>query len=166
VAAPDLPVPAGLDRLVAVWAYDGVGRDLVSGLKYGRCRGAATRVALAMASLAPADVDLVTWAPTSTQRRRSRGFDPAEVLARPVARRLRRPVRAVLRRTSASAQTGRDLAARQGDPPRFEPVARVEGRVLLVDDVLTSGATLAAAAAVLRAAGAAEVVGLVAARRP
>jgi predicted amidophosphoribosyltransferase len=119
-----------------------------------------------MADVVDEPVDLVVWAPTSKARRRQRGFDPAEVLARPAARRLHVPARPVLVRVGGGAQTGRDLAARTGDPPRFVARRRVQGAVLLVDDVLTTGTTLASAAAVLRHAGARRVVGLVAARRP
>ena len=112
-----------------------------------------------------AEIDVVTWAPTTVARRRQRGFDQAELLGRSVARRLHKPARALLRRRPGPAQTGQP-AARRRSGPRFETAKPVAGRVLLVDDVITTGATVTAAALVLWAAGATEVVALAAARTP
>ena len=86
-------------------------------------------------------------------------------MARAVAARLGLPVRRTLRRRGDAHQTGRTRAERlQG--PRFEAVGAVPPAVLVVDDVCTTGATLSAAASVVRAAGAVRVHGLVLARTP
>ena len=78
--APVLRCPAGLDACAAVLSYDGVGRELVARLKYRANRAALSSVAAAMARLVePEQVDVVTWVPTSSQRRRRRGFDHAGV---------------------------------------------------------------------------------------
>jgi competence protein ComFC len=169
--APSLAVPAGLVACRALLAYDGPGRDLVARLKYRNARSALPWLASGMAALTVAagdEVDVVTWAPTTGQRRRERGFDQAELLARRVARELGRPAVALLRREPGPHQTGLRLAERRAGP-RFRPrraAARAAPRhhVLLVDDVVTSGATLTRAARVLTGAGAATVVGLAAAR--
>ena len=162
--APALATPAGLAACHAVLAYEGAGRELVARLKYRNGRAAVASLAAAMAALVDAaDVDVVTWAPTTAARRRARGFDQAEILARAVGRRLRRPTGALLRRRPGPAQTGRVAAARRVGPA-FEAVRPVRGRILLVDDVVTTGATLGAAAVVLTAAGACDVIGLAAAR--
>jgi predicted amidophosphoribosyltransferase len=169
--APSLPVPPGLVACRALLAYDGPGRDLVARLKYRNARSALPWVAAGMAALAATagdDVDVVTWAPTTPRRRRARGFDQAELLARRVARELHRPAVPLLRREPGPHQTGLHLADRRTGP-RFRPrpvAARaVPGRrVLLVDDVVTSGATFSRAARALTDAGAAGVVGLAAAR--
>lgn len=165
--APRGTGPAGVDRCDAPFAYEGVGRELVARLKYRNARAALPFLASAMADLVdPAAVEVVTWAPTTADRRRRRGFDQAELLARGVARRLGRPCRGLLyRRPSGPCQTGRSLAERRHGPT-FDVRRPVTARVLLVDDVVTSGATVAAAAAALRAAGALSVHVVVAARTP
>ena len=121
--------------------------------------------AVGMAELVEPDtVSLVTWAPTTELRRRSRGFDHAELLARKVGSRAR-TCRAwsVLARLPGPPQTGRTLLERR-DGPQFLARRTVKGAsVLLVDDVVTTGATLSNAALALRSVGAAHVVGVAAA---
>jgi predicted amidophosphoribosyltransferase len=125
-----------------------------------------------MAALIPADpdgngtIDLVTWAPTTAERAATRGFDQAELLARRVARRLGLPCHRLLRRRPGPAQTGQDAASRRFGP-RFISSPRSWGhRILIVDDIVTTGATLAAAADALRLAGAIDVSAVAAARTP
>jgi ComF family protein len=165
--APPAGVPAGLDGLTAVFAYEGVARELIARVKYRNARAAVAWLADAMAArAATSGVDVVTWAPTTPERRRARGFDHAELLARAVSRRLRVPTRALLARRPGPPQTGAGRDAR-GAGPRFAVARPVGGlRVLVVDDVVTTGATLTAAASALRRAGAHAVTGLVAARTP
>ncbi len=115
-------------------------------------------------------VDVVTWPPTSAARRRRRGYDQAELAARALAGHLGRPARSLLRREAGPPQTGRSAADRRHGPrftARRGAAAQVAGaRVLLVDDVVTTGATLRAAARILAELGADEVHGLALARTP
>jgi competence protein ComFC len=164
--APLLPPPPGVDRCVALLAYEGAGRELVARVKYRNQRRALPGLARAAAAgIAPSEIDVVTWPPTTPSRRRRRGFDHAELLARRVAAELGRPCRRVLARPAGPAQTGLGAAARWAGP-RFVARRPVAGRVLLVDDVVTTGATVSAAASVLRGAGAAAVTVLALARTP
>lgn len=161
--APGLPCPLGLDRLDAVHDYR-VARPLVTALKNGGRRDLVGWLAGAMAAVrTPSPGTVVTWAPTGTRRRRQRGFDQAELLARAVARRWGLPCRALLRRSPGPAQSGRSAAERRANPS-FSSLRRVPATVLVVDDVATTGATLRAAAMALRAAGATRVDALVGAR--
>lgn len=151
---------------MAFLAYDGVGRELVARLKYRNARGSVPFLARGMAAVVEDEVDLVTWAPTTPARLRSRGFDQARLLARAVAVGLLVPCRPLLRRRPGPPQTGRDAVARHAGPV-FLARRPVDGRrILLVDDVVTTGATVGAAARALREAGAAEVHVVAAARTP
>ena len=168
---PALPPPAGVDRWLAPFAYEGVARELVARLKYWRTRATVPWLASNMARLvvaagAETDAGVVTWTPTTMSRRRARGFDHAEVLARALARNLGLPARPMLRRRPGPPQTGRPAAARRAGPRFDAHTGAFSRRVLLVDDVATTGATLAAAAEALRRAGVTSVVAVTAARTP
>ena len=163
--APALPPPPGVDVCSAVLAYDGPARELVARLKYRNHRTTLAGLAAAMAAAVVDVPDVVTWAPTTVDRRRARGFDQAQLLAGAVAHHLRRPCLALLERAPGPPQTGRPLRERRAGP-RFVASEGVGGRVLLVDDVVTSGATCSAAAVALRGAGATAVDVVAAARTP
>jgi ComF family protein len=143
-------------------AHAGSARTSVQALKFGGKLSLADAMAAQMAAAAPAtvlDAEAVVPVPPARDRARRRGFDPAALLARALGRRTDLPLRACLRRVGPAP---RQLGARARDRRaagriRVEPVARAPTRALLVDDVHTTGATLHACAAALRAAGAERV---------
>jgi predicted amidophosphoribosyltransferase len=167
-AAPPAPAPVGIDAWWSAFAYEGVAREVVARVKYRGTRASVRWLADAVVDVLgdrPPKLDVVTWAPTSRDRRRARGFDPAELLARAVARRLGARCRGLLERRPGPPQTGLHGADRRRGP---QHVARgwAPPTVLVVDDVATTGATLAAAARALRPAGAYQVLAVTAARTP
>lgn len=118
-----------------------------------------------------ADCDMVVAVPLNWTRFVSRGYNQAVLIARPLASRLGLPLlRPLLRRRPTPHQTRLARGPRQENLERAFAVrrsARLGGRkILLVDDVTTTGATLEAAAACLKQAGAGSVVALTAARTP
>ena len=108
--------------------------------------------------------DLLTWVPVSAKRRRQRGYDQAELLAERVAAELGLPCERTLQKIrhnpAQSKQSG--AAARKanvlGVYRAVRPERIKEKRILLIDDILTTGATLREAARVLREAGAEKVI--------
>lgn len=159
--------PPGLDRAWSSAPYEGVARDLVAALKFRCLPPAAEAMAERMAWMAPAHLlgGVIVPVPSPAARLRRRGFDPAGELAVALAARLEVPLRRCLRRADRRRQVGRRRAERLGHPPRVYAPGPVPRSVILVDDVLTTGATLTACAQTLRAAGAARVVALTFARR-
>jgi predicted amidophosphoribosyltransferase len=169
-----LTVATGLESCWSLTDYVSA-RALVLALKR---RGATALAPLIGAQMAAGierisqlgKVSGVTWAPTSAQRARARGFDQSEVIAAAVAEGLGVPAFATLERVTVTAQHGLTRTDRLVGP-RFEAfveTARLagQGRVLLIDDVATTGATLEAAGATLARLGISPVAGVVVAVAP
>ena len=143
-------------------AYEGVARELVQALKFrGALPVARIMAAQLAAGLPPAlrGVDAVVPVPPHRGRRRRRGFDPAGVLAQALAARLQLPLEPCLARGGGRRQVGAGLRQRR-DPARLDVRARGSppARVLLIDDVHTTGATLDACARALAAGGSRWIV--------
>jgi predicted amidophosphoribosyltransferase len=166
---PSLRPPTGVDHTVAALPYDGIGRRLLGAIKFGRMVGLAElgalmiEAALARSPIAP---DPLVAVPPSPVRLALRGYDPAELLTDPLARLLGVRRVASLVRADRGRQSRRGRAERLARPPRFEVIPPVPARLIVVDDVLTTGATLSAAALALRRAGAERVDAAVLCRAP
>ena len=167
------PEPAVLDGL-PVWApvaYSGPARALVRGLKFSGAAGLAEPMAAAIVATAPAGMlgGALVPVPLAVRRQRRRGYNQADVLAHAVARRTGLPLAGVLERRATAPQVGRgrqDRLAAQRGTVTIRAGASAPARAVLVDDVDTTGATLAAAAATLREAGTHRVDALAYARTP
>jgi ComF family protein len=166
--------PPSYDRLLAPWRYAAPLDEVLQAFKFRRLDYLGEHLASAIAENLARDLtgfDLLTHVPLHWWRQLRRGYDQAREIARPLARRLGVSHRATLvRRQATPAQSGLGRAERLRNLRSafgVRGVSRIAGRrILLVDDVATTGATLDAAARTLRAAGAAAVVAVVAARTP
>jgi len=137
--------------------FDGLARQLVLGLKFRNRRSVAKVLATQMIQrlrLSDGRIDVITWAPTSTTRAGKRGFDQAELIARAIAHELRIPCRRLLYRQHHSGpQSGQRRSGRLNTPRFRARVGFDQLHVLVVDDVVTTGATLHAAGQALAQAG-------------
>lgn len=166
---------SAIDRGVAAGAYDGALREIIHAFKYGQRRSLGASLAALMRAQGAAvldGADCVVPVPLHWRRRLGRGFNQAARLAQGLGL----PVVAALKRTRHTrSQTDLPAAERHRNVREAFRLARrgllrrrpldVRGlTIVLVDDVATTGATLEACARVLKAAGAAEVRALTAAR--
>jgi ComF family protein len=157
-----------------LWSYRPPIDSVIQGLKFSRLTGLARPLGEALADrLLAVDsaADLVSWVPLHWRRRLTRSFDQAEEIAAAVAKRLDlRLSRTLVRRRSTVPQSRLSRSERKANPTSaFRPARRAEivgRRILLIDDVATTGATLAAAAKCLKRFGAAAVSAAVVARTP
>jgi len=153
----------------AATVYDGVARDLVLVLKRRRSRAVARLLAeLVVERLGECvvDVDVVTWAPTSRKHVRERGHDQARLLATSLSRLLGARMERSLVREGDRAQRGRSRRDRL-EGPQFAASSLVRGRrILVIDDVVTTGATLTSAHECLIARGASRVACVAVAATP
>src|SRR4051812_42169588 len=165
---PWLARPAEAPGRWAPVAFDGPALALVHALKFGGRIAAADVMAAQIAANAPPglfdDGGVLVPAPGAPGRVRLRGFDHADVLARRLAARTGLPVRAVLVRGDEARQLGAGRAQRLGRDLRITARRPLAGRAIVVDDVCTTGATLAACARQLAAVGAQPVLGVTYAR--
>ena len=151
----------------AAFLFAGPARRAVHRLKFSGWREVAAALAGAMLTCPGIpEVDATTWVPLARTRLAERGYDQARALAAAVGHeRGSRPVRLLRRSVGSGPQSRRGGAdRRRALVGAFTPAREAPTRVLLVDDVLTTGATAAACARALFEAGAREIHLLVAAR--
>lgn len=164
--------PPAFDRLFALWSYEEPLAAVIRALKFARLDYLGRHLGSALAEgygSALSGADLIVPVPLHWRRRLRRGYNQAERIARPLAARLGLPVAPLLSRSRATPpQTSLGKEERLTNLRRAFRVARParvrDLHIVLVDDVATTGATLDAASAVLKRAGAAEVTAVVAGR--
>ena len=173
VEAPGYPIsktkPQFLDSFAAVWYYEESVRASLLRFKFGGARSYAAAygrlVAMKLMETQPEGFDLLTWIPVSRLRKLRRGYDQVELIARAVGRELdMTPVPVLKKIRHNRPQSGISDAAKRranvlGAYRVTDPEVLAGKRVLLLYDILTTGATMSEAARMLKTAGAKEVHG-------
>lgn len=159
-----------LDGLFVVGGHENELKQLVAMLKFNGACQAAHDIAPVMSSLLPYfdEQPLVTHIPTAYGRARQRGFDQAELVAKELAKYRSWPYLRLLRRVSDARQVGATRQTRkQQAVGMFETWdLSLSGKtVMIVDDVVTTAASIEAAATALRHVGAEHVFGVAIARQ-
>ena len=152
----------------------GAVRDMVHGLKYRNLRAGAPEMGRLLGKKYlesnPPAADVLIPVPLHARRERERGFNQSELLAREVSKATGLPVESrVLRRTRDTppqVSFGSREERRRNIEGAFESTSKADGkRILLIDDVVTTGSTLSACAGALKTAGSHSVCGLALARQ-
>lgn len=157
-----------------VWVasrYTDATKRLIELLKFKRGQAASVEVAAVLDEIVPvlSSDTVVAHVPTATSRRRQRGYDQSELVAKQFAKLRLLKSATVLARTGQTRQVGSTKKQRQQQMERaFRPVdvQRIKGStILLIDDLTTTGATIESAARVLKKAGAKKVFAATLAQR-
>ncbi len=154
-------VDFGFESARAALRYEGVGKEIVHALKYRGYKKIVSRLAtpLMLQVIGEVRFDAVVPVPLHRSRRRKRGFNQAELLARGVAEK----INATLSDTLKVVRSTRDQVELSAAQRRanvagaYKARNPLHGRILLIDDVFTTGATMSACALTLVNAGAEEV---------
>ena len=156
-----------LDSWLSVWYYEGYIRRSLLRFKFHRKRMYAAAygrmLALRVAEDYPEGFDVLTWVPVSRLRKWKRGYDQDELLAKAVGRELgMQPVRTLRKTRNNPPQSGIDGKAERranvlGVYRCVDPELVRGKRVLILDDIITTGATAGECARILKTAGAKEV---------
>ena len=156
-----------LDSWAAVWYYERYIRKSLHRYKFGRARHYAPvygrLLAMKLLNEYPEGFDMLTWIPVSRLRKFTRGYDQVELLAEAVGRELgMTPVRSLRKIRNNRPQSGISGIAKRranvlGVYREIDPENLRGKRILLLDDIITTGATAGEAARVLLTAGAKEV---------
>ena len=159
---------AGFGRCASPLLYEDAVRESLLRFKFHGAQSAAEGYGELLACCAAEELggqfDTVTWVPVSKKREHERGYDQAYLLAKETARHWGiEPVRLLRKTRNNAAQSGLSSAAeRRGNVLgvyEAENIDKIRGaKILLIDDILTTGATLGECVRVLREAGAADVV--------
>jgi len=145
--------------------YDEAARRMVHAWKErGLRRLAAEAAELVHERVPPPAVDALTFVPSDRSRRLKRGHNPAEHLALELAAAWGLPCLPLLERTRGGRQRGSSAAERRTVRGAYRAPGQVPRKVAVIDDVYTTGATAAASATALRAAGARRVEAIAFAR--
>ena len=154
-------VDFGFESARAPLRYEGVGKEIVHSLKYRGYKKIVARLAapLMLDALDDGRFDAVVPVPLHRSRHRKRGFNQAELLARGVAAEINAPLSDTLEVVrSTRDQVELSAAQRRANVAgAYRASAPLRGRVLLIDDVFTTGATMSACASTLILAGAKNV---------
>src|SRR5688572_12615207 len=154
-------VDFGFESAKAPLKYEGVGKKIVHALKYRGHKRVVEKLAtpLMIQAIGDGPVDAVVPVPLHRSRLRRRGFNQAELLARGVAERITATVSDTLEvvRTTGDQVELSAAQRRANVAGAYRAKKPLRGRILLVDDVFTTGATMSACAGALVNAGAAEV---------
>lgn len=162
-----LHVGAGYGRCAAPLRYEGKVREALLRFKFHGAQSAAgafgALLAQCVAEELAGEFDLVTYAPVSAKRKRARGYDQTYLIARETAKHWDTRPAALLRKVRDNPpQSSLGAEARRANVLGAYEAANAErianARVLLIDDILTTGSTLSECARVLRGAGARSVV--------
>lgn len=162
-----------VDACFAPLYYEGYVRSAILRYKFGGVKASAVEFAKILAPCIEENLDgkydSITWVPTSRGRRRKRGYDQAQVLAEELGRMLGVPCQKLLKKN-------RDAKPQSRQSTREKRMANIIGafdmksqsvlgkRILLIDDIATTGSTISECARVLKTAGAAKVYAAVLAK--
>jgi ComF family protein len=159
------------DHAFSLGPYDSAWGELVRALKYDKEQAVKRFLVLRMADYLAShglceDVDVVTYVPMARHSLRKRGFNQARLLASGLARAMHLPVARLLRKVHETVPQAQLSAQQRRENLRgaFQPIRSIPGKVLLIDDIFTTGSTVEECAHALKNGGCKEVIVLTVAR--